>query len=100
MQTKIKTSNIQVIGRRWFDRQWGNTYHSVEVYQDNKLIARIPFEYGYDDSYKQTAFQVLMEKGFYSSERYDNGMYKDYHKFITGDNILFSVTDVSRKRDL
>lgn len=92
--------NIQVIGRQWFDKINGNTYHSVDVYQNNKLIGSESFQYGYDDGYKQTAFSILCELGIYSKKRRENGSYIDYYKFTREDNILFSVSDVSRRKDL
>ena len=45
---------------RWFDRQNGNTYHSVRVTRcrDGKVIS-CPMEYGYIDCYRQTALAAM-----------------------------------------
>lgn len=104
---KKKVQQIQIIGRRWFDRINGNTYHSVEVYQDNKLVGRNPFAYGYDEHYLTTAHMILQEAGIYpkTDERLPSGCGKDEYDFRMDmrnnrDKFLISVTDVSRKRDL
>lgn len=51
--------NITIIGRRWFDRKYGNTYHSVSVWVDGEFIGKNPYEYGYGDHYIQSAFVIL-----------------------------------------
>ena len=95
-----------IIARRWFEKTNGNTYHSCEVYQDGKLIERVPFEYGYGESYRQTAHEILQRAGHLptTGERLPSGSDKDYHDFQMiirdYDNWLFSVTDVTRKKDL
>jgi len=57
MDRKIK---FMAHGQRWFDRVNGNTYHSVKItrLKDNKTIY-CPFQYGYDDHYKQTALEAM-----------------------------------------
>ena len=79
--------NYTIIGRRWFQRSYGNTYHTVEIYVDGKFIGKSPETYGYGDCYRQTAAEML-------------GM--EYSKLcqLHRDNFVFSVTDVSRERDL
>ena len=89
-----------IIARRWFDKKNGNTYHSVEVYDDNnKLIGKNPFEYGYGDHYLQTAHEILQKEGHYP----ENGSNEDYHQFIMdirNGKFLVSCTDVGRRKDL
>ena len=83
---------ITVIGKRWWDRS--NTYHSCEVYLNNKLLERVPFQYGYESAYQQTALKILQK----------NDIGKDvtavWHLRDRGYNILDNVVDVSRKKDL
>lgn len=100
------TMTFTIIGRRWFERVNGNTYHSVEVYKGDKLIERVPFQYGYGDGYMQTAgdiiakhFPTLWNKteklaGYKLSTA--NGLSR-YNKNI---KIIQSVTDVERKKYL
>ena len=99
--------NITIIGRKWFQRTYGNTYHSVEVYVDGELIEYDPFQYGYGEQYKQTAHDILMKHGLAPKTdiRLPSGMGKDYHDFLTDmrenrDKYVISVTDVTRKGDL
>lgn len=47
--------NIIVIDRRWFDKQWGNTYHTTEVLIDGVTVSHSQMEYGYGNTYQQTA---------------------------------------------
>ena len=95
-----------IIARRWFDKKNGNTYHSVEVYDDNnKLIGKTPFEYGYDEHYLQTAHEILQKEGHYpkTDNRLANGLNEDYHQFLNDvghGKFLVSCTDVGRKKDL
>lgn len=85
--------NITVIGRRWFERQNGNTYHSVEVYKDGELLDRIPFAYGYDRQYEQSAVDILKKHGF-AGFRYLRELKE------AGYTVISTVSDVSRKKDL
>ena len=90
-------NTITVIGRKWFERTNGNTYHSVEVYKNGELIERVPFTYGYGSQWEQTAVEVLLKNGVYSSE------YKPLRILVeddNGDNLVRSVTQVTRKKDL
>ena len=95
-----------IVARRWFDKKNGNTYHSVEVYDDNnKFIGKNSFEYGYGDHYLQTAHEILQEKGYYpkTDNRLANGLSEDYHQFLMdarNDKFLVSCTDVGRREDL
>ena len=97
---------LTIIGRRWFERTNGNTYHSVEIYDENgKQLARVPFAYGYGSQYQQTALAECVKLGLYSDERGPHGGHVDYRKFTFskesgGDGNLFSVSDVKRKKDL
>ena len=94
-----------IIGRRWFEKTNGNTYHSVEVYKDGELLGRIPFAYGYGDQYKQTALDLLVKLGHYPNTEAKHGGYECYRQFTFskqsgGDGNFFSVSDVARKKDL
>jgi hypothetical protein len=97
---------LTIIGRRWFEKTNGNTYHSVEVYDsEGKLLVRVPFTYGYGDHYRQTALAECIKLGLYSGEEEKNGSPKAWRSFMFGkdsggDGNLFSVTDVQRKKDL
>ena len=95
---KIKDNNhYQIIGRRWFDSKWGNTYHSVQVFVNNQLVGEEPYAYGYDDQYIQTAFEILQEHGYFADKSYYD--FNDDRRY-NRDRFLITVSDVKRKRDL
>ena len=85
---------ITIIGRRWFQKSYGNTYHTVVVMADDKE-QKSEKTYGYDDQYQQTAIDILHGMG-YEDAKYplslwcrDNGIEFNCH-----------VSDVTRERDL
>lgn len=81
---------IIIEGRRWFQRTYGNTYHSVSVYDGPELKGRIPFHYGYERAFLQTAAEIL---GIPYSELCDQ--MREHPE-----NFHVSVVDVPRRRDL
>jgi hypothetical protein len=95
--------SIHIEGRRWFQKTYGNTYHSVRIFEDGEKIAYIPFEYGYGDSFLQTALTWLGQNGRPELlERSCNGSYVKqntiYLREVMGGS--YSVIDVERKKDL
>jgi hypothetical protein len=48
---------------KWFDKVNGNTYHSVRITRckDGKIITA-PYQYGYGDQYRQTAFEIMSKE--------------------------------------
>jgi len=57
-----KGDTVTVIGRRWFDRVNGNTYHTAEVEVNGKSIGKSPMTYGYDDYYIETGKEILLQQ--------------------------------------
>ena len=55
MKKQIKTIEIEV--RRWFQKSYGNTFHSVMVCVNNKILEN-GFQYGYSDQFFQTAWEL------------------------------------------
>ena len=74
-------ASVTIAGRRWFQRSYGNTYHSVTIYADGFSFI-LSTQYGYGDQWEQTARDWLRDVGF------------------TGTVEVGSVTDVARERDL
>jgi hypothetical protein len=100
-QQKINKNDIRIVCKRWFQRSCGNTYHSVRIYNGPDLIYYAPFEYGYGDQCKQTAFDILRaEFGLYSDDRYQWGGYMDFTQFRDDFRERLTIEDVSRKRNL
>jgi hypothetical protein len=86
---------------RWFDKINGNTYHSVAVFNGNELIGKENFVYGYGEHYRQTAFEILINAGYYEGTRRANGTYEELNKFQ--DDLrkgLVFCDDVTRKQKL
>lgn len=83
--------SIEVVGKRWFQKSYGNTYHSVKVYVNDEVLTEA-FTYGYEDAYRQTAYDLLKQNGYDVPDSYGD--------FIRMKNISFRVTDVDRKKDL
>lgn len=99
-----KPDRITIVGKRWFSRSCGNTYHSVEVYANDELIERAPFVYGYGDQYLQSAHRILQKAEYYSNT---NNNLVDYSEFLDDmrdrENtpyIAVFCCDVARKKDL
>lgn len=65
---KINTMKIE--GKRWFQRSYGNTYHTVKIYVDGEIL-KSEITYGYGSHYLQTAAELLKENGYEIPE--DNG---------------------------
>ncbi len=81
-----KVTHIE--GRRWFQKTYGNTYHTATLFYDDGTSETSPETYGYDDSYLQTAFKMM---------KIPYGGTKVLREQL---GITHSVRDVSRERDL
>lgn len=57
----MKAKSVTILGRRWFDKVNGNTYHSARVFVDGKLVALVPYQYGYGNMYEWNAVAALSE---------------------------------------
>lgn len=97
----MKITAFAVKGVRWFQKTYGNTYHTTYisalidgVWQD---IGSTKMEYGYGDHYQHTAGEWLIENGFIEAE---NGYTFHGWQFQQDNAIQFYVEDVQRKRDL
>ena len=79
---KIKT--VDITAKEWFDKDNGNSYFSAVVTinfgkKDSKTLA-LPFQYGYGEQYKDTAFQEIKEQlGCFKKYNTYWRAYKDYN---------------------
>lgn len=102
-----------IIGRRWFDRDGGNTYHSVTVMRKEPgkpwvCVGRESFAYGRDDQYLQTACQLLQEAGLWPTSKPEEnfgGINQTEYNFILAlrsdmSEFFCTVSDVGRRKDL
>ena len=92
----MKIKSITVLGRRWFEKVNGNTYHSVVILLNGEFFSKVNFTYGYGDHYIQSALERLLllshiPKGTLSLWQYCK---KNNIKYYC------DVVDVTRKKDL
>lgn len=101
---KLKASHsITVIGRRWFQRTYGNTYHTAEILIDGVSVHKTPRAYGYGSSYEDSAAQWLDAQGIITLKRYTNGSTEPLWQAIRERmGLAWSsiALDVSREKDL
>lgn len=88
---------VNVIGRRWFRRGPGTTYHSYDLFVNGKLLHRIDLAYGYGDQYLWNAFHWLVKNGYFEMEK-NEPPWQTAERL--GFKLNYEVTDVPRKRDL
>ena len=97
MFKEVKT--IEVTARRWFQKSFGNTYHTVVIVInrgcDDESIIESPITYGYDSHFKQTTWNHLIANGYDIPQDYFGFM-----DFLCELPIIWSVLDVDRKKDL
>jgi hypothetical protein len=71
MKTRVKTIDIQA--KEWFDKVNGNSYFAglitVNFGMDNEQRFKMPFQYGYGDSYRYEAIKVLFEEGVIKEDK-------------------------------
>lgn len=100
---KKKVKTIVLVGRRWFNRGPGNTYHSVEIYVNGACVHKIPFAYGYGEQYEYNARVWLDENGYLPGiENREGTPGEAIWRYCERKKITYSrtVTDVTRKKDL
>jgi hypothetical protein len=77
-ETNTKLNSIFVEGRLWFDKTYGNTYHSVRVEVNGLSVGQVGFTYGYGEHYQDTALRYLKKIGLVSeSVRYLSELQRD-----------------------
>jgi len=105
---------INIIGKKWFDKINGNTYHSVTIEVTNDGQTKTYYQgltYGYGDQWQYTAIQLLKDKGVLknitrkykgSEQRYTIGLWQLKARLEKYGKTLISsyCYDVNRKKDL
>lgn len=94
---------LTILGKRWFQRTYGNTYHSADILIDGVKVGNTGIHYGYDDQYVYTAFKYLGARGLLPAPiRDEHGrmevprLWCDKH----GITLHYSASDVAREKDL
>lgn len=101
-------TEIYVNGKRWFQKSYGNTYHTVKVDIYNGTTKKWQtlqsgIVYGYDNHFEHTAAMLLLKEGIFfasGTESMEQNAYKLARKFHIDDIFTVDVMDVNRKKDL
>lgn len=82
-------------GRRWFDKLYGNTYHTVYITDvtTNNIIYESPMTYGYGSQWQQTAYDWLVKHKLAREE-------DRFNHELNRKRFIYVENDVSRKKDL
>jgi len=88
-------NGLHISGRRWFQRSFGNTYHTVSIFDNGECIHISPKTYGYGDQYLQTALAWLTDNGYPQCAGQNGTLF--IRETLGG---TWSVADVARERDL
>ena len=94
-----KGDTVYVAGKRHTNKSLGNTYHTVRVYVNDRLIGKTESPvYGYENSYLDTGRKILFEKynkpyGF----EIDSPLWKLKDKNV---KFLYSVKDYNTRKEL
>lgn len=91
----MQRPKLEIVGRRWFQKTYGNTYHTARVFINGKLVHKSERQYGYGSQYVTTAIEWLKDAGHLPA---------DFDGFTAGLRDLFDfqhhAEDVARQRDL
>lgn len=96
--TKTTMTSLTIIGRRWFQKTCGNTYHTVEIHIDGELVHKVGRSYGYGQQYSQSAVNWLQENDYLPGLLQYEPLWSYCER--NGIKLVDTVTDVTRKRDL
>ena len=88
-----KIESLRIYGRRWFQRSYGNTYHTVRVIVNGEEL-KSEITYGYEDHYKETVRQLLEANGY----EVPNPL--EFNRFLYNNGFKATDVDVDRKKDL
>lgn len=102
-QAHKRIRNLRISGRRWFQRSYGNTYHTARAWVNGEQVASLETTYGYGDQYLHNMMDLLERAGIIPErERSESGMPEPPWRWAQRHNIAleYEATDVSRKRDL
>ena len=86
-------------GRKWLDKINGNTYHSVQISVDGKIVRTIGLTYGYGSAWEQTACAALKEMG-YIPDTDAHCFYISQFSDYVGKKYVYSTVSNVLKRDL
>lgn len=94
---------IEIVGRRWFRKSYGNTYFTAKVYANDKLVVNIPMQYGYGDHYVDVAWGQLERMGIVPKRKVhaSGGSSAPWAEARDlGIKLKYHAIDVAREKDL
>lgn len=93
-----KIKSIHFTGKRWFQSSYGNTYHTVEVFVNDKYVGTSPITYGYGTQYEQTGIDILKKNGYIK----DYDLSESFWRYCQEKGIEYSsyAKDVKKKSQL
>ena len=97
-QMELDKPMIHIAGRRWFQKSYGNTYHSCTVTVGDDVLLKSGSTYGYGDMYMQTAYSLLQGAGYFGGVDYHGFM--QYVRDNRSSTVFTTCIDVDRERDL
>lgn len=95
--------SLTVIGRRWFQKLYGNTYHTAQIIVDGEIVHTTPAMYGYGNHYEQSAAKALEISGHVELEQRQKGIAPEsLFSWCDRNGVAYEAIaiDVDRKRDL
>ena len=94
--TKVK--KIEIWGKEWFQKSYGNSYNAVKIYINDKKVATLPIAYGYGSVYEQRGEEWLEENGYLKGKQpFD---YLTYYCRDRNIELVRHKTEVSTEREL
>lgn len=101
---KTLPRSITIIGRRWFQRTYGSTYHTAEIIIDGVTVHKTPKEYGYGSAYEDTAARWLDKSRLVPPrpQRANGSTAPAWQHYRDSLGIVYNATalDVRREKDL
>jgi len=94
---KKKIEHIGIIGRRWFEKRNGNTYHTAEIFVNGRKVHKLGVSYGGGSMYEQNAVEWLKANGYFPKDASPILWHVAQDMGFTKDS---GAIDVPRKKDL
>ena len=88
-----KINTLEISAKKWYQKSYGNTYHTVKVIVNNDTVLESGITYGYGKHYLATAANLLRDNGYNVPES-NQEAYSMMLKYP------YDEVEVSRKRDL
>ena len=101
-ETGTRCISVVVIGRKWFQKSYGNTYHTAQIIIDGATVHKTPLTYGYGEQYMQSAADWLEDNGYMPGrEHYPHGGAEMLPMYFRRHNVgvTYEALDVRRERD-